>query len=77
MPDVLRAGYDERLDFGRWVAERGRMFEEIVFTHLATQVALTRIAGDRTDFCAIASRGARDLACDGARRPGDRARRPA
>lgn len=49
VPDVMRAGYDERLDFGRWVADRGRRFEEIVFAHLATQLALTRIAGDRTD----------------------------
>ena len=49
MPDVLRAGYDERLDFGRWLSEQGQRFEEIVLGHLATQVALTRIAGDRTD----------------------------
>jgi len=49
VPDVMRAGYDERLDFGRWVSEQGQRFEEAVLAHLATQVALTRIPGDRTD----------------------------
>lgn len=49
VPDSMRAGYDERLDFGRWVSERGQRFEEAVLAHLASQVALTRIAGGRTD----------------------------
>jgi hypothetical protein len=49
VPDVLRAGYDERLDFGRWVAEQGVRFEAAVLAHLATQVPLTRIGDERTD----------------------------
>ena len=48
-PDTMRAGYDERFDFGRWVAEAGRRFEAAVLEHLGTQVALTRIGGERTD----------------------------
>ena len=47
-PDTMRAGYDERFDFGRWVSERGRLFEEAVLQHLASQVTLTRIGGVRT-----------------------------
>ena len=49
VPDTMYAGYDERLDFTRWIAERGRQFEETVLAHLATQVAVTRIGGERTD----------------------------
>ena len=26
VPDVMRAGYDERLDFARWVSEQGQRF---------------------------------------------------
>ncbi|MDQ3096928.1 MAG: hypothetical protein M3Q61_02010 [Chloroflexota bacterium] len=48
-PDTMRAGYDERFDFGRWVSERGRLFEEAVLAHLASLVTLTRIGGARTD----------------------------
>ena len=44
VPDAMRAGYDERLDFGRWVAEQGQRFEAVVLSHLAAQLALTRIA---------------------------------
>lgn len=49
VPDVMRAGYDERLDFGRWLSEQGQRFEATVLAHLATQVGLTTIPGDRTD----------------------------
>ena len=49
VPDVMRAGYDERLDFGRWLSEQGQRFEAAVLAHLGTQVALTRIAGERAD----------------------------
>jgi len=48
-PDAMRAGYDERFDFQRWVAERGRRFEEAVLEHLDAQLTLTRIGGERTD----------------------------
>lgn len=48
-PDTMRAGYDERFDFGRWLVERGRRFEDAVLRHLATQLAVTRIGGERTD----------------------------
>lgn len=48
-PDTMRSGYDERFDFGRWLAERGRRFEEAVLEHLGSEVTLTRISGGRTD----------------------------
>lgn len=48
-PDTMRAGYDERFDFQRWVAERGRRFEETVLDHLDAQLTLTRIGSERTD----------------------------
>lgn len=49
IPDPMRAGYDERFDFQRWVAERGRLFEEAVLDHLGSQLTLTRIGGELTD----------------------------
>lgn len=48
VPDHLRAGYDERLDFTRWVSRKGQEFEATVLEHLARQITLTRIPDDRS-----------------------------
>lgn len=49
VPDTMYAGYDARLDFSRWIVERGQRFEEAVLAHLASQVQVTRIGGTHTD----------------------------
>ncbi len=46
MRDELHAGYDERFDFGRYVAARARAFEERAIAYLGERVALTRIGGE-------------------------------
>ena len=52
--DDQRAGYDERFDFQRFLAQQGQRFEDAVLADLATRVGLTRIDPDRE--------GARSLA---------------
>ncbi|HET8569886.1 MAG TPA: hypothetical protein VFM93_12980, partial [Candidatus Limnocylindria bacterium] len=45
----MRAGYDVRLDFSRWVADQGKRFEAKVVEHLATLTDVVRVGGARTD----------------------------
>jgi hypothetical protein len=55
VPDTLLPGYDERLDFTRFLFAQGLRFEAAVLAHLETLVPLRRIArgGDPSDVRSI------------------------